>query len=246
MSNLIQTQISNSVLTITINRPLQKNALSLQMYQDMTNTLLELENNDEIKAAIFYGSTECFTAGNDLKDFLAAGELNKQHPTIQFLHQLAVTRKPLLAAVAGPAIGIGTTLLLHCDLVYAAPNAVFQLPFAQLGLCPEAGSSLLLPKLVGHQKAFELLVLGDKFDANQALSLGLVNQLVDPQALYDKASHAAHRLAKLPTDAVLTTKDLIKGQQSAITEQIDEEIKHFNRLLNSDASQSIIQSFFKK
>lgn len=238
---------SNGVMTITINRLAQKNALSLAMYQAMTEALVDLERSDDLHAAVITGSAECFTAGNDLNDFLKGGALTEAHPTVIFLRTLVGLTKPLIAAVAGPAIGIGTTMLMHCDLVYAANNTVFQLPFSKLGLCPEAGSSHILPAQVGRVKAFELLVLGDKFDANEALRLNLINQVVDAEEVLTIATKRAEQLAQLPSQSVKASKGLIvDANKTQLNEVISAELKYFEHLLGSEESKQIIASFFKK
>lgn len=246
MSQQIQTQVSGSTLIITIARPEAKNALSLAMYQSLTQALRQFDQDDKLTSAIVYGSEQCFTAGNDLKDFLAGGELNHQHPTVQFLHQLVRTEKPLIAAVAGPAIGIGTTMLLHCDLVVASENSVFQLPFSKLGLCPEAASSALLPKQIGRQLAFELLVLGNRFDAVTGKELGLINSKVEEGEALTKAMEYAEQLSKLPLDAVKTSKRLINEDKDRIANIIDIELTQFQRLMDSSETKSIIANFFKR
>ena len=238
---------SNGVMTITINRLAQKNALSLAMYQAMTEALVDLERSDDLHAAVITGSAECFTAGNDLNDFLKGGALTEAHPTVIFLRTLVGLTKPLIAAVAGPAIGIGTTMLMHCDLVYAANNTVFQLPFSKLGLCPEAGSSHILPAQVGRVKAFELLVLGDKFDADEALRLNLINQVVDAEEVLTIATKRAEQLAQLPSQSVKASKGLIvDANKTQLNQVISAELKYFEHLLGSEESKQIIASFFKK
>lgn len=238
---------SNGVMTITINRPAQKNALSLAMYQAMTEALVELERSEELHVAVITGSTECFTAGNDLNDFLKGGALTEAHPTVIFLRTLVGLTKPLIAAVSGPAIGIGTTMLMHCDLVYSAQTAIFQLPFSKLGLCPEAGSSHILPAQVGRVKAFELLVLGDKFDAEEALNLNLINQVVDAEEVLAVATKRAEQIAQLPSQSVKASKGLIvDANKTHLNEVISAELKYFEHLLGSEESKRIIAGFFKK
>lgn len=245
MSQHILSRVENSTLIITLNRPEAKNALSLSMYQMLTQILKDYQQDDNLKSAIFYGSEECFTAGNDLKDFLSSGELNKEHPTVQFLYEIANCKKPLIAAVAGPAIGIGTTLLMHCDLVVAANNTVFQLPFSQLGVCPELASSLLLPKLAGYQQAFELLVLGERFDAQTAVQIGLINKVTENNVL-DEALDYGNKLAKLPAGSVMASKSLIRSDMKQVNETIEKELAEFQRLLDGDEAQQIIANFFKR
>ena len=246
MSDITQ-HCENGVLQLSLNRPQKKNALSQQMYRQLTAALQQAEHDAAVKVVLLQGSSDCFSAGNDLQDFLGAGELNSQHPTVQFLYQLAQFSKPLVAAVAGLAIGIGTTALLHCDLVYAADNARFQLPFTQLGLCPEAGSSVLLPNVIGYQRAAQYLLLGEAFGAAEALQLGLVNQVVSAPELLALALQKAVKLASLPPDAVQSSKALLKRQHKTLTlETIAAELVQFQRLLNSAECQTRIAAFFQR
>lgn len=236
-----------AVLKLGLNRPEKKNALSQQMYRQLSAALEQAAADNSIHVVLLHGSSDCFSAGNDLLDFLGAGELNRQHPTVQFLYQLAQFNKPLVAAVAGLAIGIGTTALLHCDLVYAADNARFQLPFTQLGLCPEAGSSVLLPNLVGYQRAAQFLLLGEAFGASDALQMGLVNQVVTGQDLLVLAEEKAAKLAALPADAVQSSKALLKRNAQTLTiDTIAAELVQFQRLLQSEPCQQRISAFFKR
>ena len=240
-------QRHGAVLELAINRPDKKNALSQQMYRELTAALTDAAEDNSIHVVLLYGTGGCFSAGNDLQDFLGAGELNPQHPTVQFLYQLARFTKPIVTAVSGLAIGIGTTALLHCDLVYASDSVRFALPFTQLGLCPEAGSSVLLPNLIGYQRAAQFLLLGDAFDSEQALQMGLVNQISKDSDVVELARHNALRLAALPLDAVVSSKALMKQHQQPLTlEAIATELTQFQRLLDSDTCQQRIQAFFKR
>lgn len=237
----------DGVVHIHLNRPEKKNALSQQMYRELTLALQQAAADDSIRVVLLQGTKDCFSAGNDLQDFLQAGDLNSEHPTVQFLYQLAQFPKPLIAAVAGLAIGIGTTALLHCDLVYAAENTHFQLPFTQLGLCPEAGSSVLLPNLMGYQRAAQYLLLGEGFNAAEALQMGLVNQVVAMDALTELAVQKAVKLASLPAEAVQSSKALLKRNMQQITlDSIAAELKQFQQLLNAEECQQRIATFFKR
>lgn len=243
----IMLQQHDGVLHLRLNRPAKKNALSQQMYRELNLALQQAALDDSIRVVLLQGTDDCFSAGNDLQDFLAAGELNRQHPTVQFLYQLAQFPKPVVAAVAGLAIGIGTTALLHCDLVYAADSARFQLPFTQLGLCPEAGSSLLLPRLLGYQRAAQYLLLGEAFGAAGALQMGLVNQLVADTELTALALQKARQLAALPADAVQSSKALLKAAlMQQVNDTINAELVQFQRLLNGSDCQQRIAAFFKR
>lgn len=246
MLGAVNTEVKNSTLLIQIDRLEAKNALSLSMYRQLTDALIQLDEEPNLSAAVIYGSEQCFSAGNDLKDFLSGGELNREHPTVQLLYQLVATKKPLIAAVAGPAIGIGTTMLLHCDLVVASDNALFQLPFAKLGLCPEAASSYLLPKKIGHQAAFELLVLGERFGAEKAQQLGIVNRVVKEGESFTEALVYAEKLAELPKAAVVSAKSLIRNDKDQIEKILELELTEFQRLMDSEQAKQIISSFFKR
>ncbi|MEO3879030.1 enoyl-CoA hydratase [Rheinheimera fenheensis] len=247
MTSHISTDIAQGVMQISINRPEKKNALSQHMYRELTQALEQAQQDETVRVVLLTGTDSCFSAGNDLQDFLGGGELNEQHPTVQFLYKLAQFNKPLVAAVAGLAIGIGTTALLHCDLVYAADNARFQLPFTQLGLCPEAASSVLLPNVAGYQRAAQYLLLGEAFDAAAAMSMGMINQVVSPADLMALARQKAEQLAALPADAVQSSKALLKRTQIAhATETIAAELVQFQRLLHGSECQARIAAFFKR
>lgn len=244
---MILTERNQGVLTIRLHRPDKKNALSQQMYRDLVSALQDAEADNEIKVVLLGSTSECFSSGNDLQDFLGAGELNKQHPTVIFLYQLARFSKPIIAAVDGLAIGIGTTALLHCDLVYATEKVRFQLPFTALGLCPEAGSSVLLPQLAGYQRAAQYLMLGEAFGANEALQMGMINQITTTDNLQALAAEKAQALAKLPSAAVQQTKKLLRKQPEPITlETIATELAAFEQLLASEDCQQRINNFFSR
>jgi len=235
------------VLTLTLARPEKKNALSATMYQQLSAALTQASNDDSIRVVLLSGSDNCFCAGNDLVDFLAGGSLNHEHPTVQFLHILSQFDKPLIAAVAGLAIGIGTTALLHCDLVYATADARFQLPFTALGLCPEAASSLLLPRLIGYQRAAQYLLLGEAFDGEQALQMGLVNQLATADALLALAQQKARQLAALPAQAVQQSKRLLKQpMQQQVQHVLHQELAEFEQLLHSADCKAALNRFFSR
>ncbi|MDZ7869036.1 MAG: enoyl-CoA hydratase [Rheinheimera sp.] len=235
------------VLTLILARPEKKNALSATMYQQLSAALQRASSDDSIRVVLLTGSDNCFCAGNDLADFLAGGSLNHEHPTVQFLHLLSQFDKPLIAAVAGLAIGIGTTALLHCDLVYATADARFQLPFTALGLCPEAASSLLLPRLIGYQRAAQYLLLGEAFDGEQALQMGLVNQLATAEELLVLAQQKAQRLAALPAQAVQQSKRLLKQpMQQQVQHVLHQELAEFEQLLHSDDCKAALTRFFHR
>lgn len=245
----LEIRFSQGVLHLTFNRPEKKNAITLAMYQALSSALADAQTNPQIKAVVFSGSSEIFSSGNDLKDFFEVNSAfsSADSPVLNFLRGLVNFEKPLIAAVSGFAIGIGSTLLLHCDLVYASDDAQFALPFVKLGLCPEAASSLLLPRLMGHAQAAEKLWFGEAFGAEEAHSFGLVNRVLPPSEVLAYATQRAEKLAQLPTDAVLATKRLLKqSERAALLERIDTEAQIFSALLASDETQQTLQAVLNK
>ena len=215
------------------------------MYIELCRLFTIANERDAIRCVLIQGDEKCICAGNDLHDFIKCSE-SGDLAAFNLIKALAALEKPLVAAVAGPAVGIGTTLLLHCDMVYAADNAKFKLPFTQLGLCPEAGSSLLLPLRIGHNRAFELLILGKMFTAVQALNYGLINEIFPTDELLATALTTAFSIAKLPLDALLTGRKLIKAHSQALLPQVmANEAAQFKRLVNTQECKSILASFFK-
>jgi len=244
---MIEVELTDGILHVQLNRPDKKNALSSQMYRDLTASFQRASEDDSIRVVLLSGYPGSFSAGNDLADFVQAGTLDNDHPTVQFLHALSQFEKPLLAAVDGLAIGIGTTALLHCDLVYATAGSRFQMPFTALGLCPESASSVLLPQLVGYQRAAQYLLLGEPFDGQTALQMGLVNQLAEPEDLKALALQKARQVAALPQHAARHTKALLKQSQKQLVQHVlHQELAVFEQLLHSDECQSALARFFKK
>lgn len=242
----IQLHDSDKYYTIVINRPAKKNALTLAMYQTLVSYLKKAEAADNIHFIVIRGEGNCFTAGNDLQDFANTTTADMQ-PILEFLHTLHRFPKPIIAAVSGEAIGVGTTLLLHCDYVLATETALFQLPFSRLGLCPEFAASLLLPQCVGMRKASELLMLGLPFDATKALDMGLLNQLVATRQLEEKLKQVIKHFQDIPLQALLATKRFLKGAgQQPVTELINDEAREFGRLLQTDVAQQRIHAFLHK
>jgi len=245
MDNLIITNENQGVFTITLNRFTKKNALNNSMYRQLCQHLNYASNTDSIHCVLIQGDENCFCAGNDLQDFIESST-DDELVAVTLINTLVNFNKPLVAAVAGPAVGIGTTLLLHCDMVIAADNSKFKLPFTQLGLCPEAGSSLLITQLVGHRKAFELMVLGQMFNAEQASQYGIVNQVCASDELLALGEKTALSIARLPHDAVITSKKLLRQADKSILEQvIVNEINDFSRLVNTEECKTILSQFFK-
>ncbi len=241
----ILTESREGTLLVRIHRPDRKNALTVAMYAGLTAALNEAAQNPEIRAVVLTGSGDSFTSGNDIADFLAHPPAGDESPVFQFLAALRQFPKPLIAAVNGVAVGIGVTLLLHCDLVYVRAGATLVLPFVNLGLCPEAGSSLLLPRLIGYPRAAELLLLGEPFSAEQALEWGLINGLcADAEATLELALAKARRLAGLPATAVQLSKALLKrAEAEAVRETIAVESRHFIELLHSPEAAAALQAF---
>ncbi|MFM1895845.1 MAG: hypothetical protein RLZZ385_919 [Pseudomonadota bacterium] len=243
----IRYTIDQAVFIITIDRPEKKNALTRTMYRALADGLRQADANPAIRVVLIRGARDCFTSGNDVNDFLATPNPQEERPSVDFMKTISRTQKPVIAAIGGLAIGIGTTLLLHCDLVYASEQCFLQLPFTRLGICPEAGSSLLLPEIIGHQRAAELLLLGDRFSAQQARDYGLVNAVLPQDEYQQFALDKAHELAALPGDAVVTSKRLIKRRlESVLPATIELELKEFARLLQSPEAQSIVQAFLNR
>jgi enoyl-CoA hydratase/carnithine racemase len=238
---------ANGILTITFNRPDKKNAITAAMYQTIADALKDAECDAGVRAILFTGKSEIFTAGNDLDDFLKNPPQSTKSPVYQFIQNLSHATKPVIAAVSGLAVGIGTTLLLHCDFVYAADNAKFSMPFAKLGLCPEFASSLLLPQIAGYQRAAEKLMLGEAFSAQEAYAMGFVNKVLPSAEVLAFAQAQAAKLVALPISSLQATKRLMKGKQiAAIEAKIEEESKLFGEMLLSKEAKEAFTAFFEK
>ena len=246
MTELVTTRMEEGVITIQLNRADKKNALTSAMYGGICDALEALENDSQLRSGLITGTADCFTAGNDLVDFLNSSNIGGDSPVARFLRTLPNLSKPLVAAVNGPAVGVGTTMLLHCDLVYAAPGAKFQMPFANLGLCPEAGSSLLIPQLVGYRRAAELLMLCELFDAHSAKKMGIVSEVVDGdyQAF---ALEKAKQLAKQPPSSMRATKQLLRmGNQEQLKAVMALEEKYFSEMLQGAEAKEAFNAFLEK
>lgn len=232
------------VLEIHIDRPDKKNALTAAMYRAMTAALADASARADIGAVLFAGRGDAFCAGNDLKDFLAGPEGGAA--AFAFIRAIAAFDKPLVAAVQGLAVGVGTTMLFHCDLIYAAPDARFVMPFVNLGIVPEAGSSLLAPALMGHAKAAAMLMLGEPMDAQGADRAGLVTAIVPADQLLDHARARAAALMAKPPQALAVTRRLMKGDPATLNARIDEEARLFRESLTSPEAQEAFTAFFEK
>ena len=241
------TREDGGVLLLRLTRPDKKNALTGEMYEDLTAALVEADGDERIGAVLLTGSGGVFTAGNDIGDFLAFAQRGGTDlPATRFIRQLARTATPLVAAVEGLAIGVGTTLTFHCDLVYAAGGTTFRMPFVDLGLVPEAGSSFILPRRVGWAKATELLMLGDGYDAAEAHRLGLVNAVLAADQLLPHAMSQAVRLAAKPREAVAATRKLIRGDGQALSNVMEAELAAFREALASPAARKAFEAFLSK
>lgn len=247
MAQQVLTQVQDAVARIQMNRPEKKNALTIAMYEAMTAALQAAEADPAVRVILFAGADACFTAGNDLADFLNNPPSGEDSPVFRFLKTLIAAQKPVLAAVHGVAVGIGATMLLHCDLVWAGPSARFQVPFVNLGLTPEAASSLLLPQLMGHRRAAELLLLGETFDAETALAVGLVNGLRADSELDEFVLHKAQVLAAKPPTAVRLSKQLMKRWPAAAVQQaMSAEGEVFIARLHSPEAKEAMTAFFER
>ncbi|NKF49478.1 enoyl-CoA hydratase [Shewanella sp. WXL01] len=244
--SLIQVRDDQGVRIISFNRPQKRNAFNLEMYQQLTEYLIQGEADNGIRAFLFRGTDDCFTAGNDIADFLQSGSLTNDHPTVQFLQAILAVNKPMVAAVSGAAVGIGTTLLLHCDLVYADESAKFQMPFTQLALVPEAASSYLLPKLIGQHKAAELLLLGEPFSAQRADELNLLNKVITDEPVVEFAFKQAAKLAALPPQAIQASKKLLRHDFDQVKNQMERELVEFDTRLQSDEAKARFAAFLSK
>lgn len=235
------------VTTITLNRVDKKNSITSAMYTSLAEALQTASADAAVRVVVLQGHESIFSAGNDIGDFLNKPPSTPDSPVFHFMRALTVFPKPLLAAVCGPAVGIGTTILLHCDLVYAGDNAAFSMPFVNLGLCPELASSYLAPLLMGYQRAAEALLLGEPFRAETALEMGLINRIVPPTEANALAQQQARKLALKPTTALMETKRLMKkGNASVVAERMAEEGASFGRMLGEPAAKEAFSAFLEK
>ncbi|MBC5786331.1 enoyl-CoA hydratase [Ramlibacter sp. USB13] len=235
------------VMTVTLNRLERKNSITSDMYAALADAIASAKDDASVRVVVLQGHETVFSAGNDINDFLNKPPAGEDSPVFRFLHGIATFPKPLLAAVCGPAVGIGTTMLFHCDLVYAGDNAAFSLPFVNLGLCPEAASSLLVPQMLGYHRAAEALMLGEPFFAEAALEVGLVNRVVPPTEANGYASAQARKLAAKPLSSLVETKRLMKkGQQQQVLQQMADEGESFRRMLVAPAAKEAFTAFMEK
>jgi len=248
MTREILTQQANGVFTIQMNRPEKKNAITQNMYALMAEALKTADKDDSVRVVILCGTHNLFTAGNDLKDFQrrSSGDSGPFKTALFFDAGLAL-RKPLIAAGQGYAIGIGTTMLLHCDLVYAGKSAIFSMPFVNLGLCPEFGSSFIIPNMAGHQRASELFLLGERFTPERAREVGIVNRVLDDEILMDEVMKIAESLARKSPAALMATKKLMKGHLARkIREALEADGEMFGALMAGPEAQEAFDAFANK
>ena len=249
MSDIL-THVEAGVMTLTFNRVDKKNSITRAMYAALADGLERAAQDAAVRVVLIQGDATVFSAGNDIGDFQNAPAdpgPREEQPVWRFLRAIASFPKPIVAAVCGPAVGVGTTLLLHCDLVYAGDNAAFALPFVNLGLVPEAGSSLLLPQMLGYHRAAEALLLGEPFMAEAALEVGLVSRVLPPTECNAVAQQQARKLAAKPLASLVETKRLMKGsQQAAVLARMDEEGQLFGRMLHEPAAREAFAAFAQR
>ena len=242
---LIHTE--DGVTTLTFNRVDKKNSITAAMYAALADAVEAARDDAAVRCVVFQGHETIFSAGNDIGDFLNNPPAGEDAPVFRFLRAMATFPKPLLAGVCGPAVGIGTTLLLHCDLVYAGDNAAFSMPFVNLGLCPEAASSLLVPQMMGYHRAAEALLLGDPFMAEAALEVGLVNRVLAPSEVTNYTQSVARKLAAKPLSSLVETKRLMKkGNAQQVMAVMAEEGASFGRMLREPAAREAFSAFMER
>jgi enoyl-CoA hydratase/carnithine racemase len=247
MSDTLLTNLEAGVLTLTFNRPQKKNAFTGEMYDAAARALLDADSNDAVRVVVLTGSGGAFTAGNDLKDFLETPPTGEDSPVFRFLRALAHHSRPVVAGVDGVAVGIGTTLLLHCDYVVASERALFSMPFVNLGLSPEGASSVLLPRVAGLALASELLMFGEPFDAPTALRAGIINQVVPEASLAEVVRKRAAALAAKPVESLRLTKRLLREPlRATVDEALAREGAHFVQRLGSAEAREAFNAFLTK
>jgi enoyl-CoA hydratase/carnithine racemase len=248
VSDLIIVSDDGPVRSVRMNRPDKKNALTLPMYEALADALGSAAKSTALRCVLLAGQPNGFCAGNDLGDFLsmATGGGALAAPILRFLHALARCELPLVAAVRGNAVGVGTTMLMHCDHVVAGTDARFVTPFVGLGLVPEAASSLIAPRLMGHARAFALLVMGRPLNPEDAKAAGLINTVVAPDAVEAEAMNAANEIAALPPQAVLAARRLMRGTADEIMIRLDEEATQFKQRLGSAEARAAFEAFLTR
>ena len=247
MSEYIKHVIDAKVLSLSIDRADKKNALDLAMYQALANAINAANEDKSIRVIVIKGTDDSFCSGNDIKDFLKNPPKDDSSPVLQFVRAIMNAEKPLVAAVNGIAVGIGVTMLLHCDLVYAVEEARFQMPFVNIGLCPEAGSTYILPAMMGHRKASELLLLGKMFDVDTAIDVGIVNEKVSSTSLHEVVDEVAAKIAAQPPAATQTTKRLLRAAMHEQTlAAAGRENDSFMPMLGGEECKEALTAFMEK
>lgn len=247
MTDHIQSEFSDRILTLRINRPEKKNALTQAMYASLAQRINEAAGNPEVRVLVLTGQPDCFTAGNDMQDFLAATASLTENPTIKFMQALAEFPKPVVAAASGMAIGVGVTLMLHCDLIYCGEQTRLSMPFVNIGIAPEYVSSYLLPRIMGHARAAELVLLGEPFTAQKAQEYGLVNAVAPNAEVEALARQKALAMAQLPPNTMRTCKALLKRWRADVTrEAIPLEMMEVAKLLTKPEAHEAISAFAQK
>jgi enoyl-CoA hydratase/carnithine racemase len=247
MNNEVLVHAEAGVMTLTLNRLERKNSLTAAMYGALAHAIARAQEDASVRVVLLQGHETVFCAGNDIGDFLNQPPAGEESPVFRFLRAIATCGKPLLASVCGPAVGVGTTMLFHCDLVYAGDNAAFSMPFVNLGLCPEAASSLLAPQQLGYHRAAEALLFGEPFMAEAALEVGLVNRVLPPTEANAYAQAQARKLAAKPLASLVETKRLMKkGQQQLVLQQMADEGESFRRMLVAPAAKEAFSAFMEK
>jgi len=247
MSEHILIERKDAVQIIRLNRADKKNAITRAMYAAMAKALIAGDADESVRVHVFLGMPGAFSSGNDMQDFmLAASGGNLGNEILDFLGALSAAKKPIVSGVDGLAIGIGTTIHLHCDLTFATSHALFRTPFVDLGLVPEAASSLLAPPLMGHQKAFALLALGHGFDAQAALEAGIVYKIVESSALETEVLKAAEEIAAKPPQAMQIARSLMRMPAEPVAERINREAKHFAERLTSNEAREAVMVFLSR
>lgn len=248
MADLIETSAEAGVLTVRLNRPEKKNALTAVMYQGLADALDEAAARDDIRCTLILGAPGAFTAGNDIGDFLKVAMSGQRDSmaVFEFLERIIMAKKPVAAGVDGLAIGVGVTMLMHCDHVVASARSTFRTPFVDLGLLPEAGSSLIGPQIMGHHRAFALLAMGEAFSATDAREAGLVNRVVPEAELESSARAAALAIAAKPAEAMRISRNLIRGDRTPVLERMREEAKLWQARLSSDEARQAFMAFMAR
>lgn len=246
MTQSIRSHKENGVLRLHLDRPSRMNAITHDMYATLAQALIAAEQDPSVRAVVIHGNEHVFSAGNDIGDFAAPAPAGER-PSTRFMKAVSHLGKPLVAAVNGPAVGIGATMLLHCDLVFVGTNLSLHFPFVELGLCPEFASSLLLPRRVGQQRASQLLLLGQVCSAQEAQAMGLANVVCDPSETLAQALNAAGRIARFSEEAVLTTKRLMRqAEREETVARLTEENEQFGALMQTERAQQAFAAFLHK